>query len=500
MRPANDPSRLAAEIRRRLGPPPELSPWPLVSIVVLNRDGAGLLRRLLAGLVECTDYPDLELILVDNASADDSVEFVRNVAAPFPISILANRHNESFADGCNQGAELASGELLLFLNNDAEPFEPGWLRELVACLRESGAGAVGPTLLEPVEDGAGPAGSHRVHQRGLVAREEGGMFVTGYRDRGADPLGEGLGSDVETIALAAAALLLERRTFEQVAGFSHGYWYGPEDVDLALKLRERGRPSLCSGRSLLIHPPNSTLDAIEREQRGEWVRGNRRLFAERWAPRARRECRLDRLRGGGLWIDPVPAGAAPPQFSEAEVEALGFCFKAAEAEAGAAAAATAGVEVGAAAEGPGPAGEPPLAALCAAFRRRGHRCLVLRGAEVEDPAALDHDVAVHLRGPLRHVPKPAQLNVLWSVSHGDDLSAIECSRYDLVLTDSEDLARRLCEEGPTAPLAILAAADLRQPDRLAAALLAAVEARAREIGLRTRIDHGPPPASNRPAA
>lgn len=64
---------LAEEVRRRLGPPPSRAEWPLVSIIVLNRDGAGHLRRLLAGLVERTDYPDFELIVVDNGSSDDSL-------------------------------------------------------------------------------------------------------------------------------------------------------------------------------------------------------------------------------------------------------------------------------------------------------------------------------------------------------------------------------------------------------------------------------------------
>jgi GT2 family glycosyltransferase len=481
-----DPRPLAAEIRARLGPPPELSQWPLVSIIVLNRDGAGLLRRLMAGLIERTDYPSLELILVDNASGDDSVELARNIEAPFPISIVANHHNESFADGCNQGAELAAGELLLFLNNDAEPFEAGWLRELVACLRPSAVGAVAPTLLEPVEGGAATAGAYRVHQRGLLAREEGGGFATGYRDRGVDPLGEALGADVEAIALVAAALLVGRETFDEVGGFSHGYWYGPEDVDFGLKLRERGLISLCSGRSLLIHPPNSTLDAIESEQRSEWVRGNRRLFAERWGPRARRECRLDRLRGGGLWVDPESEGPAPPGYTQAEIEALGFCFK---ADAAPAAAVPAGSASG-----------PPLDELSVALRARGYRALVLRGAEVESPAALDHDIAVHIRGPLRHIPKPGQLNVLWVVSHGEELSAIECARYDLVLTGSPDLARRLRDEGLKIPVTTLDQAELAHPEPLAAALADAVEARAQQIGLRARVDHDSLAAASRPSA
>jgi glycosyltransferase involved in cell wall biosynthesis len=104
-------ARLATEIRRRLGPAPEVEAPPLVSIVVLNRDGAAHLRSLLAGLVERTEYRRIELILVDNGSSDDSIDLIHRASAPFPISTLANAHNESFSDACNQGAELASGEI-----------------------------------------------------------------------------------------------------------------------------------------------------------------------------------------------------------------------------------------------------------------------------------------------------------------------------------------------------------------------------------------------------
>ena len=89
---------LAEEARRRLGSVPRLDDWPLVSIVVVNRDGLSHLRRLLAGLESHTDYPSFELILVDNASGDGSLDFIRSARTRFPISIVANPHNESFSD------------------------------------------------------------------------------------------------------------------------------------------------------------------------------------------------------------------------------------------------------------------------------------------------------------------------------------------------------------------------------------------------------------------
>ena len=277
---------LAVAIRDRLGPCPEDALLPTVSVVVPNRDGVDCLRRLLSGLSARTDYPALELIVVDNGSSDGSLDFIESAPASFPISALANARNDSFSDACNQGAGSAAGELLLFLNNDVEPFEPGWLRELVACLQGSGAGAVGATLLCSEEE------HERSFAHGYGVQHRGHLFVTGrdgttepvLRGWEADPLDKGLGDDAECESVAASCLLVENRTFREIGGFSPGYFYGCEDVDLCLKLRAAGLKIVCAGRSVLIHHPATTRRAIPFEQARAIKLANHRLLHKRWGP------------------------------------------------------------------------------------------------------------------------------------------------------------------------------------------------------------------------
>jgi len=395
-----DAASLAREIRRRIGPPPLDSDPPLVSIVVLNRDGAGMLRRLLGGLAERTDYPRFELILIDNGSSDDSLDFIRRVVAPFPISIVANPHNESFSDACNQGAELASGELLLFLNNDIEPFEPGWLRELVSCRRRTGAGAVSATLVCPDEEHqASFAYGYGIQHRGLAFSEEGGMIhpiLNGWED---DPLDEHLGEDREHRAVAAACVLVERGAYEQVGGFTHGYVYGAEDIDLCLKLRAAGLDILCSGRSVAIHHPVSTRRTAPFEEERARKLANRRVLWERWGPRLRREYEVDRPGSDGGWP-------------------LSFCIKVADPH-------TAG----------------GLAKVAELLCRRGHPCRLFEGDRAEADETLNYDVAVHMGGRIRYVPKPAQTNVLWDVEPSGAVSGIEDRRYAFVLSGCNEPER-----------------------------------------------------------
>lgn len=444
---AIDSAPLAAEIRRRLGPRPGHREWPLVSIVVPNRDGAAMLRRLLAGLRARTDYPRFELILVDNASTDDSLDLVRRVDVSFPISILANAHNESFSEACNQGAELARGELLLFLNNDIEPFEDGWLSELVACHRRvmsRPAGATSSTLVCPDDEHSVRfAYGYGVQHRGLVFREERRMLVPALRGWESDPLDDRLGEDEHPGAVAAACMMVEREAFERVAGFSHGYVYGAEDIDLCLKLRSAGYDVRCSGRSVVIHHPVSTRRTNPFEEERARKLANRRVLWEHWGPQLRREYELDRIGGHGIWAEVTRGGDF--SVSLAKVEALGFCLKVAESKMA-----------------------PGLRMIALALRRQGHRCLVLVGDGAEDPVGLNYDVAVLTAGRVRYVPKPAQLNL--SLASGD----LDADPRVITIESAANLPRILGAESPHS---------------LAERLIAAANRHISAVGFRRRVDN-----------
>jgi GT2 family glycosyltransferase len=426
-----DAAALAGELRRRLGPLPEQPDWPLVSVITLNRDGADRLRGLVAGLSEHTDYPRLELIVVDNGSSDESIAFARSAEAPFPISIVANAHNESFSDANNQGARSAAGELLLFANNDLEPFEDGWLRELVVAHRRWDAGAVGATLIYRGEGTATAEHGYLVQHRGMRFRDENGLVrpvLHGYRD---EPLDDRLGDDDHGAIVAAACLLVESELFDRVGGFTHGFVYGAEDVDFSLKVRAAGGEVVCSGRSVIVHQPGSTRRSVAHELQRDRQLRNRRLLWERWGPRIRREHDLDLLERGERWAE-TPKEPRRPSASREEILAPGLCLKAGE----------------------------DVSALAGAARdalaRAGRRVLVVRAEdELEDLRWLNYDIAVHLRGALRFVPVEAQFNVLWCVSRLDELSEIEVGQYDLVLAGSEPLAARLRRADVSVPVAQL---------------------------------------------
>jgi GT2 family glycosyltransferase/spore maturation protein CgeB len=293
-----DRSLLASEIRLRLGEAPQRGTWPPVSIVVLTRDGREHMMRLLDGLRNHTDYPEFELVAVDNASADGTAELLGSIEAPFPVVVIHNDENLTFSEANAQGAAKATHDLLLFLNNDVEPFERGWLKELVDAVQQDGTVAAGARLLHSERHGLGAAQHRAIRFRqtadGPRAYNEGD---------GDHAFGPGFGHEVEAPAVTAACMLIRRADFDAVGGFIFGYRYGTEDVDLGLKLTASGRRVIGTGRALLIHDESSTQRTEARAVVRQNRLLNRRIFLERWGPQVRREYRVARLRHDPFWTD-----------------------------------------------------------------------------------------------------------------------------------------------------------------------------------------------------
>jgi GT2 family glycosyltransferase/spore maturation protein CgeB len=298
---------LAAEVRDRLGPVSELETWPGVSIVVPSRNGRALLETLVAGLREHTDYPLAELIVVDNGSTDDSVGWLGACDAGMPVRTVTNPDNASFADAVNQGAAVAAHGLVLLLNNDVEPFERGWLRELVASHVAGGQALTGATLLHTEDADVRAAAGQLVQHRAIrLRRDRGGVWPHNVGD-GEELFAAGFGVEQTVPAVSGACLLVAREQLDELGGLATRYRYGLEDVDLGVRATDAGLRVVASGRVVLYHRESVTRTAEGSEFRAATRTLNRRALLERWGPFLRRAYAADRLTGRGLWTD----GAGP---------------------------------------------------------------------------------------------------------------------------------------------------------------------------------------------
>ena len=126
--------------------------WPLISIIIPNKNSPALIGRILFDLFERTDYPRIEVIVIDNGTSDPEVlALYERYRAAYPESFVADiRHEDfNFARSINRGMKRAAGHHFLVLNNDVEVIHSDWLKEMVSCLRFRDVGIVGAKLLYP---------------------------------------------------------------------------------------------------------------------------------------------------------------------------------------------------------------------------------------------------------------------------------------------------------------------------------------------------------------
>ncbi|MGZ8173651.1 MULTISPECIES: glycosyltransferase family 2 protein [Methylobacter] len=216
-----------------------------IAVIIVNWNGGQFLERCLAALMEQTIKPH-EIILLDNASSDGSVEIVLRYPS---VRLIALNRNTGFTQGNNLAIEAASAgaKWIALINPDAFA-EPRWLEALVEAA-ESNPGfdvfgsklvnAGDPTLL----DGAGDA----YHMSGLVWRMGHGMPVPAGAENGR-----------EVFSPCAAAALYRRSALRELGGFDEDYFCYVEDVDLGFRLRLAGYRCLYVPQSVTHHVGSGT--------------------------------------------------------------------------------------------------------------------------------------------------------------------------------------------------------------------------------------------------
>ena len=230
---------------------------PLISVIVLNFNGKRFLKDCLDSLLSL-NYPkeNLEIILVDNASSDGSVEF-----AGFnykDVKIIKNDRNYGFAKGNNIGARQASGQYIAFLNNDMKVDE-NWLSELIKPILESESNEVVC------------AGSKILNWDGQkIDFVEGTMNFYGHGDQkyfGIDYAGNDFLQDHYLLFPCGGSMLIDKSVFLEVGGFDEDYFAYFEDVDLGWRLWILGYKVKFASKAVVYHRHQGTSGGIGDEKK-----------------------------------------------------------------------------------------------------------------------------------------------------------------------------------------------------------------------------------------
>ncbi len=233
---------------------------PERSVIIVNYNGARWLEPCLAAL-RASAPPNTEIIVVDNASSDESRAILQRHA---DVRVVALDENRGFAGGNNAGARVARGALLAFLNNDTR-VRAGWLEALQAPLREEAVGMTAARLVY-------------MHDPSIIdSAGDGWTRWGGAFKRGHGRLAEAFGSPTEVFGACGAAFMVRRAVFEELGGFDEDFFLAFEDVDLSYRARLLGYRCLYVPDATVEHAGSASLGrlseaAVRLGQRNlEWV-------------------------------------------------------------------------------------------------------------------------------------------------------------------------------------------------------------------------------------
>lgn len=242
---------------------------PMVSVVIVTYNNVELTRACIDSLLDSGAYPNLELVIVDNASSDDTRNYLRYLARTDPrVSIVLNPRNLGFAAANNQGLRLARGDRLVLLNNDTV-VPRGWLAPLLRHLDNPQIGLVGPTT-----NAVGNEAKVRIDYQQLDGLQD-------FADR-RERQYRGCCFDIPMLAMFCVAL--RREVLEQVGWLDETFGIGMfEDDDYSRRVQTAGWRTVCAEDGFIHHYGQASFKALipTGEYQRLWDR-NQAYFESKW--------------------------------------------------------------------------------------------------------------------------------------------------------------------------------------------------------------------------
>ncbi|HEY0735712.1 MAG TPA: glycosyltransferase family 2 protein [Herpetosiphonaceae bacterium] len=240
---------------------------PTVSIIIVTYGSASRIDACLDALDRLQTQPAHEIIVVDNASQDDTVSRIR--ARQSGVQLLAEAENRGFAGGVNRGVARAQGQYIALLNPDAVT-RPDWLDELVVPFADPTVGVTGSKVL----DGAG-----RIQSIGALLAVP--LLLTSHRGENEADTGQ-YDTPADVWGVHGAAMAFRRELWEQLGGFDEGYFPAYlEESDFCERARNAGYRVVTAPRAVVSHAESSSTGKFSAEFFYYYLR-NRLRFAVKW--------------------------------------------------------------------------------------------------------------------------------------------------------------------------------------------------------------------------
>jgi len=257
-----------------------------VSIIIVNWNSGGLLLEAVRSIATHYDSAPARVIIVDNASTDCSLDALQSaVGLPFTPIIVRNETNNGFGAACNQGAALAVGDYLLFLNPDTRLFENS-LSKPLAFMDDARNGNVGICGIQLLDESNRPSTSAaRFPTVTSFAAEALGLtklFPKIFQGNLIKSLDKGGSGTVDQII--GAFFLIRRTAFEACAGFDEQFFVYFEEVDLSLRVKKLGLSSHLFTDATAFHKGGGSSEKVKAARLFYSLRSRIKFAAKHFTP------------------------------------------------------------------------------------------------------------------------------------------------------------------------------------------------------------------------
>jgi GT2 family glycosyltransferase len=213
--------------------------FPLISVVIPNQNGAAFLEKCLRSL-QAQTFENMEIVIVDNASQDESIEIVP-IMAPKAV-LLRESKNLGFAGGVNAGIRSSHGQWIAVLNNDTE-LQSDWLAECAHAIQNHPDAAFFACKILDFADRDRLYSAGDCYLRGGIGYRRGQEMI----DR------EDFQKECEIFSASGCAAVYRRQVLEEIGGFDERFFAYLEDVDLGLRLQTAGYRGYYAPRAVVYH-------------------------------------------------------------------------------------------------------------------------------------------------------------------------------------------------------------------------------------------------------
>jgi GT2 family glycosyltransferase len=242
--------------------------FPKVTVITLSYNQLHFTKEFLTSYLDRSFYPNRELIIVDNGSNNETVNYLKNIEKKTNqnIKIFFNKKNLGFGGGNNLGMKNATGDFIILINNDTK-ITPGWISRLVFHVSKFNVGLVGP-VTNNIGNEAKIDIKYRQEDQVDIEKK-----ALKYKS-------DNWGEKLNLKRIAAFCWILSKQTFSEIGGFDERFFPAYfEDDDYCLRVKNAGYEIFCVSDVFIHHFENGSVSS---ENNKKWLLENKKKFNEKW--------------------------------------------------------------------------------------------------------------------------------------------------------------------------------------------------------------------------